>query len=86
MGPDSGQMMMMMPMPMIFIGIVIAIFAFYLARRKGESAVMYCILAFIPLVGLLSTIWLASKTDKNILDRLGKMEAISDITGSDPAL
>jgi hypothetical protein len=45
-----------------------------MSRRKGRS-IGWAFLCFFPLGGVLVLFWLASLTDKQVLDRLSRLEA-----------
>ena len=56
---------------MVFVKVVIA-------RRKGKSSGWLAILSAIPFVGLLINIYLASLTDKEILDKINRILELHD--------
>lgn len=60
--------------PLLILGIVLAFIAAKFAKRKRKKPVLYVLLALIPAFGGLVLIWLASLTDKEVLDRLSQLE------------
>jgi hypothetical protein len=46
----------------------------FIAARKGKSVPLFCILCFIPLVNVVTSIWLASLTDAAVTARLADLE------------
>ena len=60
--------------PIILIGVPFVIFAAKFAKRKGKDRVPYVLMSLIPFVGLFVLMWLASLTDKVVLDRLEQLE------------
>lgn len=61
-------------LPFVIMSLTMAIFVWFIARRKGVNAPLYCLLTIIPLVGIYTMVFLLSKTDKDILERLEKLE------------
>jgi hypothetical protein len=59
--------------PMLFIWALIFIFGYFIGRRKGVST-SGIIIGTIPLWGFIVLLWWASLTDKDVLDRLNRLE------------
>jgi TRAP-type mannitol/chloroaromatic compound transport system permease large subunit len=59
---------------MVIIIIPFLIMICFLARRKGRSLALYFLLALIPGVNMLATLWLASQTDKSIREELADLK------------
>ncbi len=59
--------------PLILISSIILAFAWPIIKRKGLG-VGYAFLCLIPLVGYFAIIWIASKTDREVLDRIATLE------------
>ena len=59
--------------PLLLVWIVLAIVGFYIGRRKGKSLGRVVIGTF-PLWAGIYVLWLASLTDKDVLDRLARLE------------
>ena len=59
-------------LPLFLIGTLLAVFIFRIAKRKGKSPA-FAIYGFIPLVNILVAIWLASLTDKAVLEELAAL-------------
>ena len=60
--------------PFLLIVVLQAAIAWPMTKRKGLS-VGYFILCSVPLIGPVALLWVASKTDQSILDRLARLEA-----------
>lgn len=58
--------------PILIIVLVFGLFAWPMTARKGLSR-WYVLACFIPLVGPLIFVWIASKTDKAVLDELAAL-------------
>lgn len=71
---DAGGLMGLLPF--LIITITMSIFVWFIARRKGVNAPLYCVLTVIPLVGIYTVVFLLSKTDKDVLERLEKLEGM----------
>ncbi len=65
--------------PLIIISAIFAVFAYPIAKRKGlgVGSVALCI---IPFVGQFALLWLVSKTDQDVLDRIRRLEEINNTT------
>ena len=48
-----------------------------IAQRKGQSVPLFCILGLIPIVNVVSAVWLASLIDTTVEKRLGELESKS---------
>jgi hypothetical protein len=59
--------------PLFLLWIVCVVVGFYIGRRKGKGLGRVIIGTF-PLWGGLYLIWLASLTDKDVLERLARLE------------
>jgi len=55
---------------MLFCGLPYVVVIGFIAARKGQSVVLFCILCFIPIVNVVAGLWLASLTDVSVKDRL----------------
>ena len=56
--------------PLIIITLPIIIFNIFLAKRKGKSPLIYGFLSIIPLIGMYLAIYLASLTDKSVINKI----------------
>ena len=56
-------------LPLLLMSAVLAAFIFFLAKRKGHSALL-ALGGIVPMVNVLLAIWLASLTDKSVLEQL----------------
>jgi hypothetical protein len=56
-------------LPLFLMSAVLAAFIFFLAKRKGQSAFLLLI-GLVPFVNILVAIWLASLTDKSVLEQI----------------
>ena len=59
--------------PLIVISLAIVSFAWPMSKRKGMGAGI-ALLSLVPIIGYLVLIWIASKPDKDLLDRIAKLE------------
>lgn len=57
--------------PIIVGFMIILLFAWPMSKRKGVSR-WFAILSLVPGVGILVLIWIASKTDKSVLDAINR--------------
>lgn len=75
MGPDFAHRMMFPWFPIIPLLILVAtaVLASVIAGRKGQNQILFAILGLIPIVNMLSLIWLISITDKAVYDRLDEI-------------
>lgn len=55
--------------PLLLVSALLVIFILSLARRKGRSQLL-CVLGFVPIANMFVTLWLASLTDRAVLDQL----------------
>ncbi|WP_415907844.1 hypothetical protein [Oleiharenicola sp. Vm1] len=70
--PASAAIALVSLLPMLLVFLVVAIAIFVMAPRKGRSRA-WAILGLLPLVNVLVLIWLASLTDKAVLDALAEL-------------
>jgi hypothetical protein len=75
MGPEFAHRMMFPWFPIIPLLILVAtaILACVIAGRKGQNQILFAILGLIPVVNVLSLIWLLSITDKAVYDQLDEI-------------
>ena len=59
--------------PLALVWIILAVFCVPISRRKGVSA-GWIVIGTFPVWGGLYLLWLASLTDKVVLERLAKLE------------
>lgn len=59
--------------PLVIVSLVYAGFVYPIARRKGFG-IGHVALCAVPVLGQFTLLWIVSKTDKDILDRLEKLE------------
>ena len=59
--------------PLLVVWIVLLVFGLWIGKRKGSS-VGRVIVGTIPIWGGVYLLWLASLTDKDVLERLAKLE------------
>ena len=57
-------------LPAFTIGLFVAIFNYFIARRKTYSPVWYAVVSIIYPIGLALSVYLASLTDKVVLEKL----------------
>ena len=60
-------------LPLLLAMGIVAIIIFFMASRKGKSRA-WTFLGMIPLANMLILIWLASLTDKAVLDTLEELK------------
>ena len=60
-------------LPVILITIITMAVLWPIVRRKGRS-VLWLIPVLVPFVGFLVAMWIVSLTDKEVLDRLKRLE------------
>jgi hypothetical protein len=48
-----------------------------IAQRKGQSIPLFCILGLVPIVNVISAVWLASLLDITVEKRLAELESKS---------
>jgi hypothetical protein len=60
-------------LPLFLMSALLAAFIFFLAKRKGRSALLLLI-GFVPLANVLVAIWLASLTDKSVLEQIEELK------------
>lgn len=65
--------------PLLLIAAVVVIFAYLIARRKRVNVWLWVFLAFLPFVNYFALLLLASKPDRDILERLEALEAQGQI-------
>ena len=63
-------------LPLLIIGIPFAVVSFLIAKRKGKSPVKFAILSLIPFIGLAFLVYLIGHSDKDVYDRLDRIEAL----------
>jgi len=57
--------------PLVLIGVVWGVFNASIAGRKGRNKVLFFFLSIIPVLWVFISIYLASLTDKDVLEKLG---------------
>jgi hypothetical protein len=57
--------------PLILIGVVWGVFNASIAGRKGRNKVLFFFLSIIPVLWVFISIYLASLTNKDVLEKLG---------------
>ncbi len=67
---QAGASLITSILPIIILWIPIFIANIILAIHKGRSIVKYALLSFIPIGGFVATIYLMSKLDKSIEDKI----------------
>ena len=60
-------------LPMLLLCALLAVLMFRIARRKGRSE-LFCLLGFVPFANVMVALWLASLTDKAVLDQLAELK------------
>jgi len=61
-------------LPLMIVTLPLLVLISFIAKRKGVNIVLAIILGLIPMVNMLFALWLASKTDLDILRRLKGIE------------
>jgi hypothetical protein len=69
----SGSDFLIQLIPVLTLWLIFIIPGYFIARRKGISKGMFA-LGIFPLWAGLVVLWWASKTDKDVLDRLERLE------------
>jgi hypothetical protein len=59
--------------PLAFFWLLLVIFGYFIARRKGIGT-LGIIIGTLPIWGFFVLLWWASKTDKDVLERLNRLE------------
>jgi uncharacterized membrane protein YhaH (DUF805 family) len=59
--------------PLIILSVPLAVVFAFILRRKGRSPWL-CLLLLVPLVGQIYALYVVSLTDKEVLDRLARLE------------
>jgi hypothetical protein len=62
-------------LPLILAMGTVAIVIFFMAPRKGKSRA-WTLLGLVPLANMLFLIWLASLTDKAVIDALAELKKV----------
>ena len=73
---DADGTGMLQFIPLVIMQIPFAIFAYLLAKKKGKSPVKFAILSLIPMIGFGFLIYLVGHSDKDVYDRLDRIEAL----------
>jgi hypothetical protein len=60
-------------LPILFVTFILFLVAIPISYRKGKG-LAFALLVLIPLAGMFVVIYLASLTDKKVLDRLAALE------------
>jgi hypothetical protein len=60
-------------LPLIPLWVLMLIFGYFIARRKGIG-ILGLVIGTIPIWGFVVLLWWASLTDKDVLDRLSRLE------------
>ena len=63
-------------LPILLIAAITAGLFYRIVKRKGRSP-LWLISFLFPVIGFFVVIWIVSLTDKDLLDRLAKLEAVS---------
>jgi hypothetical protein len=63
-------------LPLMLITIPFVIVVLSISKRKGISSLQSAILALIPFVNFMYSLWLASLPDKNLVERIEKLERV----------
>ena len=61
-------------LPLIIFTIPFLILVAFLAKRKGVNLILAVFVGLFPMANILFALWLASKTDLDILKRLKQIE------------
>jgi|SoiMethySBSTD1v2_1073268.scaffolds.fasta_scaffold6600072_1 Na+-driven multidrug efflux pump len=69
----SGDPFIVQLIPLTLLWIFFLIFGYFIVKRKGIG-ILGLIIGTIPVWGAFVLIWWASKTDKDVLDRLNRLE------------
>jgi len=59
---------------MFVLSIPIAFINYLLAKRKGERPGFFAVVGLVPYIGWASLLYLVGITDKDVYDRLGRIE------------
>ena len=61
-------------LPIIIVSISVAFVSYVTAKRKGRNPVLFAVIALVPFIGGLVLLFLIGITDKEVYDRLGRIE------------
>jgi hypothetical protein len=71
--PQSPAVALISLIPLFSALVLVAIMIFFMAPRKGRSRA-WALLGMIPLANILILIWMASLTDKAVLNALAELK------------
>ena len=63
-------------LPLLLISVSFAVTGFLIARRKGKNPALFAVLSFVPLINITVIFYLVALTDKEVYDRLERIEAL----------
>ena len=86
MSPDNGAAGFASFIPLFLMGIIFGILAYFIVgKRKGKNPFVCFLLCLIPGFGAFYIIYLASLTDKTVLDRLDHLENLLKVYKKTPS-
>ena len=59
---------------MLLVSVPIAFVNYVLAKRKGKTPILFAIVGLIPFIGAVSLLYLVGITDRDVYDRLSRIE------------
>jgi hypothetical protein len=80
MGPDTGAPGFASFIPLLIMFTIFGIFAFFLGKRKGKNPIVCFLLCFVPICNAVYLFYLASLTDKNVLERMEHLENLLKVS------
>ena len=85
MAPDNAAAGFASFIPLVLMGVIFGICAYFIGRRKGKNPLVCFLLCLIPGFNGLYLFYLASLTDKNILERLDYLESFLKVSKKTPS-
>jgi hypothetical protein len=73
---DSGSSGFASFIPLLIMLSIFAIFAYFLGKRKGKNPITCLLLCFVPILNAVYLFYLASLTEKDVLERLEHLESL----------
>ena len=61
-------------LPIVIISTLFAVTGYLLAKRKGGTPLLFAVIAAIPVLGWAALLYLVGMTDKEVYDRLARIE------------
>ena len=61
-------------LPIVIVSTLFAVTGYLLAKRKGGTPLLFAVIAAIPVLGWAALLYLVGMTDKEVYDRLARIE------------